>query len=403
MYGLSVLDRLTAGGRPVPVLVITGCYGELESERLARQLGAADFIRKPVSYEDLAAALRSIVHDSKLSVHAPERRSQFTQRPPIPSGTRGEHRIRPDFVAINPSMQAIVRWVDRVAGTNLPVLLTGETGTGKGLLARALHDRSNRRGQPFVPVNCGAIPENLVESELFGHRRGSFTGAFRDRAGLLEVGHGGTVFLDEIAEMTAPMQVRLLRFLDDGEVRRVGDSRIKRVDVRLVAATNRLLLEEVSRGRFRQDLYFRLAVARCHVPPLRERIEDVEALVADWLPQIGDRVVGISAGARALLREHPWPGNLRELRNVLEYAVCLATGNLLTEREISPALCRVPSTVSIAVTTPRNPDDLYRALTVLEENHWNHTRAAKELGISRKTLWRRLKRYGLGMPDDPHG
>lgn len=233
-------------------------------------------------------------------------------------------------------MRTVMAWVRSASATKMTVLLLGESGVGKELVAHAVHDASDGRQAAFVPVNCGAFAEPLLATELFGHRRGAFTGAVADRMGLLEQAHRGTLFLDEVAEMSPAMQVALLCFLEDGEVRRVGDPRGRPMDVRVIAATNRPLEDDVSRGRFRSDLYYRLSVATCIVPPLRDRPEDLEALVERWVPeitaQLAPAVREVTRGARARLRQHAWPGNVRELRNVLQRAVLLAKGPRLGGR-----------------------------------------------------------------------
>ena len=297
-------------------------------------------------------------------------------------------------------MQRIVEWIDRVGPAKACALVSGETGTGKELVARGLHQASARASERFVPVNCSAIAETLVETELFGHRRGAFTGATSDKEGVFEAAHRGTLFLDEIGDLPFSMQGRLLRCLENGEVRRVGETRTRHVDVRVIAATNRTLREEVSKGRFREDLYHRLVVARQNVPPLRERLEDLDALVEHWLPgvsrQWNRRVVGVTPGARDLLRAHSWSGNARELRNVLERSVSASSGVLLTEREISEALSDSVDSESIKPPDISLPDDARRLFAALDAHHWNRTKAARALGINRTTLWRWLGRHGLG-------
>jgi len=277
----------------------------------------------------------------------------------------------------------------------MPVLLTGETGTGKELVARALHERSGRRHRAFVAINCSAIPEGLLETELFGHRRGAFTGAFRDKKGLFEEAADGTVFLDEIGDMALAVQSRLLRFLEDGELRRVGDTRSKHIDVRIIGATNRSLVEECARGRFRQDLYFRLAVARRHLPSLRERPEDIDVLVRCFLGHAaaaaGKRAFDITAGALTLLRTYRWPGNVRELRNTIEYAVTATAGDQIVEQTIAAGL----SYASESAPGTGSDVEAQRTVAALQENRWNRTRTARLLGINRTTLWRRLRKYGI--------
>jgi DNA-binding NtrC family response regulator len=307
------------------------------------------------------------------------------------------------IVATSAAMRATLEWVARVGPSDIPVLLTGESGTGKELLARALHASGHRRTGPFIAINCGAIPEELAEVELFGCQKGAFTGAHADKAGLLEVAHGGTVLLDEIGEMSLATQVRLLRFLEDAEVRRVGQTRSRRVDVRVIAATNRNLRQEVARARYRADLFFRLSAGARRIPALRERPDDIEPLVTFWISKLrvklAPRVHGVSPRALSMLRSHAWPGNVRELRNVLEHALLLTRGEVITEIELGAVFGATPhvseNTTVAAVSYNPAQSERERVLAALQQHRWNRNRAAESLGISRSTLWRRLGRYGL--------
>ena len=385
LFGLTVLDRLLARDRRTPVVIVSGYYSEPELEAEAARHGAAGFHPKPlIDTDSFVSLLRSVM--------------------------RAEPAPPPDtwqmfgMIAASQDMRSVVDWIGRVAPTSLKVLLTGETGTGKEVVARALHSAGVRREAPFVSVNCAAIPESLIESELFGHRKGAFTGAERDRKGLFETADGGTLFLDEIGDLPLAMQGRLLRCLDDGEVRRVGETSARRVDGRVIAATNRDLRREVTNGRFRADLYYRLCVTHCHLPPLRDRPEDIDALVDHWMPALSASgsvpVTGMSAGARDVLRGHDWPGNVRELRHVMERAVVSARGALLTERDVNDAL-----EVTLTTGTPFPPEappaqpplsaEDERLLAAIETHRWNRSAAASSLGISRSTLWRALKRLGV--------
>jgi DNA-binding NtrC family response regulator len=381
MFGLTVLDRLDVRNSHAAILVITGCYGEEEMERNALKAGATAFRRKPLFCDDIATVLKSMVVRRTLTAT------------PHPT----ERGLAPEELGLDtdsPSVAKLARWIARVGPSSAPVLITGESGVGKELVARRLYRASSRRRTAFVPVNCGAIPDGLMESELFGHTKGAFTGAVADKPGLLEAAHNGTLFLDEVAELPASMQVRFLRALEDGEIRRVGETQTRHVDVRIIAATNRSLATELVSGRFREDLYFRLAVATYHIPPLRERPEDIEPLARYWLKQMATRehmrVSDISPAALSLLRTYHWPGNVRELRNVLQHSIVLAAGPTLTESEIADALS---TALSAARKTSDRPDaNVNECLTALEAHHWNHSKAARSLGIDRTTLWRRLKR-----------
>jgi len=293
----------------------------------------------------------------------------------------------------------VLRTVAQLAQTDSTVLITGESGTGKELVARALHRQSARRAGKFVPINCGAMADSLMESELFGHRKGSFTSAVSDKKGLLEEAHKGVLFLDEIGEMPASMQVRLLRFLQGGEVRRIGDTQERRVDVRLILATHRALEAEVAEGRFRNDFYYRINVVGITIPPLRDRPEDVRALADHFVRRFAARLrrpcKGFTPGALALLADYRWPGNVRELENAIERAVNLASGDIITEADLPAAVTLAPEATAPA---PMRALGLDRAELVdaLNRCHWNHRRAAESLGISRTTLWRRLRELQIG-------
>jgi DNA-binding NtrC family response regulator len=303
-------------------------------------------------------------------------------------------------------MRRVFRLVAKVAPTESPVLITGESGTGKELIARAIHLQSRRSHRPFVTVNAAAIPESLFESELFGHARGSFTGAVSDRVGLFQQADGGTLFLDEIGEMPLAVQVKLLRTLQDGEVRRVGSSESFRVDVRMIAATNRDLKQALAAGTFREDLYFRLNVFHIELTPLRERREDIP-LLANYFREkfgraTGRRVDRFSERAQFLLMRYDYPGNVRELENAVERAVALAEGGEITHLDLPPSF-REPR-VPMLPTGTAFPYSETMSLAQLEAEHirrvlayfaGNTTRAAKSLGISRSTLWRKMREYGL--------
>jgi DNA-binding NtrC family response regulator len=298
------------------------------------------------------------------------------------------------IVAVDPATRTLMERALRLAAVDATVLITGETGTGKEVIANLLCRHSKRTG-PFVPVNCGGLPESLVESELFGHLKGTFTGAALDRKGLVEQAHRGMLFLDEIGEMPLAMQVRLLRFLDSGEVRPVGATTTKHVDVRVIAATNRDLEDDIEQGRFRQDLFYRLRVASLHIPSLRQRKGDIEPLAYTYLRRVADRlgknVRGFSDDAVTALQEYEWPGNVRELKNVVNGAVSTAMRDVITAADLFPER-RVRCGSAAAVESSRylTGRDLFDALARFKGNQ---SLAAKALGISRTTLWRRMRQY----------
>jgi two-component system response regulator HydG len=291
-------------------------------------------------------------------------------------------------------MQTVLRTIARLAETDSTVLVTGESGVGKDLIAAALHSQSARRNGKFVPINCGGITETILESELFGHRKGAFTGAISDKKGLFEEAHKGVLFLDEIGEMPLMMQVRLLRFLQNGEVRRIGDTDTRRVDVRLILATHRNLEEEVAAARFRQDFYYRINVVSIHIPPLRERPDDIPPLIQYFLPRLAARlrrsVKGFTPEALDLLTAYAWPGNVRELKNTIERALNMASGETITEADL-PATITVKAPPAAARARAIETTDRERLLTTLDRCRWNQSRAAASLGISRTTLWRKLR------------
>lgn len=304
-----------------------------------------------------------------------------------------------NIVTQSKRMKAIFRLIERVASTASTVLITGESGTGKELIARAILSNSDRKDRPFVTVNCGAIPENLLESELFGHVRGSFTGAVKDHMGLIETADGGTLFLDEVGEIPLPVQVKLLRFLQEGEIRRVGDTKVRRFDARIISATNRNLEAAARDGLFREDLYFRLSVIPIALPPLRERREDIPPLATHLLQRLCDagsrNVTGISSEALKALMDYPWPGNVRELENMIEYALHLTDDG----EPIRPE--QLPAKLSGRTDVPGRPEGFVsieeytkQSILALEGDH-SEEQIAEILGISRKNLWEKRKRWVL--------
>jgi transcriptional regulator with GAF, ATPase, and Fis domain len=324
------------------------------------------------------------------------------------------------LVARAPAMLKIVRFVESLHRSDATVLITGESGTGKEVVARALHAHSPRRAGPFVAVNCGALPAELLESELFGHVRGAFTGAVRDRVGRFDAAQGGVVFLDEIGDLPLVLQVKLLRALQARTFERVGESTSRALDARVIAATNVDLKEAIAAGRFREDLYYRLRVVPIHVPPLRERADDVEPLARWLLSRIAareGRAVRLSTDVLAALRSYDWPGNVRELENALEYAVATCQQQTVQLEDLPPELAAAlgaappeapPAVAAPAASAPTSAehresglpageqDEAARLRAALEAHHWHHAHAAAELGISRTTLWRRMRALGLG-------
>ena len=316
-----------------------------------------------------------------------------------------------EMIGASPAMRRVVELIMKVAPTDSTVLLLGESGTGKEILAQAVHRLSPRRDKPFVAINCAALPENLIESEMFGHLKGAFTGADYDKRGLLEEADGGSVFLDEIGDMSLMTQAKLLRVLQDGEIRPVGSSVPKHVDVRVIAATNRDLVEAVRSSQFREDLYFRLNVIQIRVPPLRGRLEALPKLVEHFLRRFNARfnknIVGLDEHAQVLLQNYPYPGNVRELESIIAHAVIMCDGEIIGAADLPEDLR------TGAHARPGLPDYSSQSIPTLQETEarligvalqklgGNQTEAARRLGISRSTLWRKMKEYGLGASDEP--
>ncbi len=370
---------------PVPVLVMTS-YASVASAVEAMKLGAADYIAKPFEHQELLLQIEQLLRQDRHERSREALQSTVEKDYPV-HGMIGE----------SPAMQAVFRQIAKVAPTTASVLITGESGTGKELVARAIHEQSPRRDAPFVAVNCATIPEHLVESELFGHLKGAFTGADRDRRGLIQSAEGGTLFLDEIAELPASVQARLLRVLQDGELRPVGSEQVRRVDIRLVAATHRDLHRMVEEGDFRGDLYFRLRVVELHLPPLRERGGDI-TLLADHLldkacRRLGRPPMAFTPEARELIRTHPWPGNVRELENAVERAAILADGDL-----VEPGLLGLPTATQPSGGQDLSLEDYFRRFVLEHQDHLTETELARRLGISRKTLWQRRQKLGIPRP-----
>jgi two-component system response regulator AtoC len=397
MPGIDGLDLLPQLVRIAPGLtvILMSAYGGRDLAIEALQRGAYDYLAKPFPPSEALLAIRKAQEREKL------RRTTELLRRDLDRAV-GERAI----VAASPRMVGVLELIERAAEFKATVLLTGESGTGKEVLARAIHAQSARRAQAFVAVNCGAIPEALLESELFGHAKGAFTGADRARRGLFAEADGGTLFLDEIGELPLPLQVKLLRVLQEEEIRPVGESKSREVDVRVLAATARDLPREVAEGRFREDLFYRLDVLRVAVPPLRERREDIPLLVDHFLAQcrksLGKSVRAVADDALAKLVSYAWPGNVRELENVIERAVILADDDRITLRELpesvttqsrEPASPADPRDFSLAAARRRFESDWIRR--ALDASGQNRTHAARLLGISHRALLYKLKEYGI--------
>ena len=393
MDGLELLPLL-ARRMPGATLILMSAYGTADLAIEAMRRGAYDYLAKPFQPSEVLLALRKARERERL-----RRANQLLQRDV--ERALGERPI----VAASAPMIEVLELLERAAEYKTTVLLTGESGTGKEVLARAIHAQSGRRNESFVAVNCAAIPENLLESELFGHARGAFTGADRARRGLFVEADGGSLFLDEIGELPPCLQVKLLRALQEEEVRPVGESKPRRVDVRVIAATARDLEADVQTGRFREDLFYRLNVVRVRVPPLRERREDIPLLVdhfvAHFREALGRPLRTVTDDALEKLVHYPWPGNVRELENVIERAAILAEGDRITVRELPANLVepqagpRTPSPGDFSLRRARRALEADLIRRALAATHGNRTRAATLLGISHRALLYKIKEYGL--------
>ena len=389
MDGIELMKRALAE-RPELRCVILTAYGEVELAVEAMKQGAADFLTKPVDLANLEATLGRVLKARRLELENERLRRQLDDR----YGLDG-------MIGNSPAMMETFDTIRQVAPTRATVLIQGESGTGKELVAKAIHRLSTRSEGPFVPVHCAALSEHLIESELFGHEKGAFTGAMERRIGRFEKSAGGTLFLDEISEIDASVQVKILRALEERQIERVGSDKPIDVDTRLVGATNRDLQAMVDRGEFREDLFYRLYVVVIHLPPLRERGDDVVLLLNHYLQRFneehGKRIEGFSAAAIDVLTAYRWPGNVRELRNLVERVTVLTRGRNIEVRDI-PASIRERAGTDVSPEADLTVEEMEKRmiLRALEKTGGNRTKAAEKLGISRRTLHRKLNEYGIG-------
>ena len=390
--GLDILRWARDADIDVETIVLTG-HADVETAVEAMRLGAYDFITKPWKNAELLEVVAKAAEKKALRRENSALKEVITRRDGLPTIVGGSGAVK-DLLAV----------IARVAASESPVLIHGESGTGKELIARTIHLRSSRAGRPFVSINCGALPDTLLETELFGHRKGAFSGAVTSRVGLFEAANGGTLFLDEIGEMSPAMQVRLLRALDSGEVRRVGEERSFHVDVRIVAATAKELTREATEGRFRWDLFYRVSTVVVEVPALRQRREDIPQLVQHFLaPPRSGKTLAFARDALERLVAYDWPGNIRELRNLVERLQILHDGSEVRASDLPPELRRAPEPVDA-------PDDREPALVPLahiERRHvervlaatgWNKARAARVLEVDVKTLNKKIRDFNLVRP-----
>lgn len=392
LSGEELLKRISSSYPMLPVVILTG-HGTIESAVNAMRDGAVDFITKPVNLDRLNMLVKRSLANKDLYDQHQQLQEELDQL-----------RKRTKYDRIIGKSQKIVRLmevVQQIAPTKASVLITGESGVGKELIADAIHDLSNRADGPFVKVHCAALTESLLESELFGHEKGSFTGAISQKKGRFELANGGTIFLDEIGEINAATQIKLLRVLQEKQFERVGGETTITVDVRVVSATNKNLQEEIAKGNFREDLYYRLNVVQLEVPPLRERKEDIALLMTDFLDTFnkenGKQIEGFSNRAKNALYKYDWPGNIRELRNCIESAVVMARGKLIELDDLPPVVSSAENEAQLSLPVGITLEQAEKELIVNTIAHCggNKTKAAEVLGIGRKTLHRKLQEYQI--------
>jgi two-component system, NtrC family, response regulator len=385
--GMRLLEQILFQEPSTRVIVITG-NGDDTNALNAVRLGAFDYYAKPIRLDELKVMIQRAIH-----IH------QLQQRL-----NRDEHIVKNRFhgmVGTSKAIREIFRFIERVAASDISVLICGESGTGKEVVANAIHLQSQRKNNPFVVVNCGAIPENLLESELFGHEKGAFTGAHAQKRGKFELAHTGTLFLDEIGELAPPLQVKLLRFLQDRKIERVGGTAPIEVDVRIIAATNRDLKRDMENRVFREDLYYRLKVVPLDMPPLRERKDDIvplaEYFLAKFCKEHRKTPMTLSTEAEGALLMHPWPGNVRELENLISRAVVLSQRSVLKPSDLGFALDQIPTDVNLKFAKKAIEMDFVKK--ALSRNHGVVSRAARELGISRVNLYELIEKYNLRLQE----
>lgn len=388
--GMAVLDKAKEINPDTPVIMMTA-FASIESAVEAMKKGAYDYIVKPFHNEEIRLTIRKVLEQKKILIENIALKQQLSQR-----------MACRDFVANSESMIKIIETLEKVIPTKSNIMILGESGTGKGLLAELIHCNSPRRDKPFISINCSAIPEGLLESELFGYKKGAFTGAVTDKLGLITLAHEGTLFLDEIGDMPINLQAKLLKVLETGEVYPLGDTKPKIVDIRIISATNVDIENRIKEGRFREDLYWRLNVIEIKIPPLRERKEDIEVLTKHFIDKFSrehkKNVKGIDKQALSYLFNYSWPGNVRELGNVIERAVILSEGEYITSDVLPDKIkiikeeAEMPSSTLKAYLSDYEKNLLIR---LYESHNKNKEETAKALGIDLATLYRKFKKYGI--------
>jgi DNA-binding NtrC family response regulator len=387
--GEELLRRVVESYPTLPVIILTG-HGTIETAVQAMRDGAYDFLTKPVNLDRLSLLVKRALSTRELALQHRALQEELDQK-----------RQFANIIGTSVEMNRIFDVVRQVAPTRASVLITGESGVGKELIADAIHQLSNRREKPFVKVHCAALSESLLESELFGHEKGAFTGAVARKRGRFELAHLGSIFLDEIGEINQSVQIKILRVLQEKTFERVGGEQTLEVDVRIISATNKDLKTEIERGTFREDLYYRLNVVNIHIPPLRDRKEDIPLLVSAFIKEFATEndkpVEGIDPKARALLYNYSWPGNVRELRNSIESAVVMAKGSIITPDDLPPSVAADSESNYVRIQLGASMAEAERELirANLAANNGNKSRTAEVLGIGRKTLHRKLAEYGM--------
>ncbi len=396
MQGISGMDVLASIRKKSPetLVIIVTAFGTVDKAVEAMKLGAYDYITKPLNRDELKLVVRKALQLNELSSENKDLRRRLDDREEFNN-----------IVGTSEAMSEVLSLVAKVADSEATILITGESGTGKELVARAIHERSSRHTSHFIPVNCAAIPPDLLESELFGHVKGAFTGAIRDQQGKIKQADGGTIFLDEIAELPLAMQPKLLRFLQEREIEQVGAGRIQKVDVRVIAATNRDIEAAVAENRFREDLFYRVAVIQIHVPPLRQRPADIPLLVRHFAVKAGNSRVLFSEGALVALTRYPWPGNVRELENAVTRALVLSRNETVGIEDLPEKIVswneRGHKTAVFSLPPGGYPlERLEREIVIeaLERNNWNKSAAAAFLKIPRHVLLYRIEKYAINSP-----
>jgi DNA-binding NtrC family response regulator len=391
MDGLELLKAIKETRPETEVVIVTG-HGSIETAIQALKLGGYDYLQKPINFDRLNILLERIWENKRL-----REENDFIKQ-------RLKDRYKYDeLVGISPRMQQVYEIIDRISMGTPTVFFQGESGTGKELVANVIHRNSRRRHKPFIPINCGAISEHLLESELFGHVKGAFSGAIRDTVGLFKAADGGTLFLDEIAEIPPSLQVKLLRALQEQRIRRVGDVRETPVNVRVIAATNKILEAEIENNRFRKDLYYRLNVIAIHMPALRDIKEDVPFLIHHFIRRFSrkndNRVLNVSQEAMDILIKYQWPGNVRELENVIERAYALCIGDTIAPADLPPEIQNFGETLQITETNFNLRDNEVRLIRqALRITEGNKAETARLLGINLSTVYRKLDKYGIQPP-----